>query len=200
MSNSGLRRVIGASAVAAVAAVGLASMGAGNAAAGPLPSGSKTTVGVDGTVVTLKRTGEGIYPVPSLAANGAGRAGELSGTYTATAPKGSDIKLTVYVVTGCQINISGLSGTLAGNIDLLGATGGASFGLSIPLTPGQTAVSSINSKEAKDGGKAIVQLRNYPLSIQGCGGYAQARTYVQAVVSGNYYVQTSLWGQPASLN
>ncbi|MDL9948383.1 hypothetical protein QSJ19_22945, partial [Gordonia sp. ABSL11-1] len=73
-SKRGLRRVVGAGAVAAVAVVGLATMTAGGAGAAPLPNGFKNATGIDGESLQTWRSGESALPAPSVANNGAGRA------------------------------------------------------------------------------------------------------------------------------
>ncbi|GAB2670486.1 hypothetical protein GCM10027169_35350 [Gordonia jinhuaensis] len=198
-SKVGLRRVVGASAVAAAAAVGLASMGAGNAAAASLPNGSKVTVGVDGTKIVLKRTGESAYSIPSLESNGAGRTALLSGHYTASAPKGTDVSLSVGVAVGCQVDISGLSSNFGASVNLLALTGNASLGLTAPITPGQAGTASVDGAEAAKGGTATVDVSDYQIYLPTCAGYAQARTFITATVTGNYYVTSTLWGAPFSL-
>ena len=170
MSMFGLRRVVGVGAITAVAALGLASMGAGNAAAGPLPSGSKVTEGVDGTVVKISRTGESAYPVPSLAANGAGRAAEVSGLVTVTAGGASGTLTTGYIV-GCQVDITGFQGGLSGSIDS-SLSVGLSGSLTFPLTPGQAVFVSLGSKSF-EGGVAVgrpTKPESTPMPIFSPGG------------------------------
>lgn len=211
-SKLGLRRAVGACAITAVAAIGLASMGTGAAAAAPLPNGSKVVTGLDGESVKTLRTGENAWAVPSVAANGAGRAAEFSGVYTVKASKGVGGKLYVGFLIGCQINITGLSGGLTGSLSSSGPS--ASGSLSIPLAPGDVRAVSIDSKSIGDSGVAAVQLSHFPIQIQQCGGYAQARTfaYVTAakgwnedddddVIDGDGgYIQSTLWGKPFSIN
>ena len=206
-SKLGLRRLAAGAAVVAVSAVGLASMGAGNAAAGALPNGSKTTVGVDGTEVKLARTGEAIFPVKSQANNGAGRSAETYGNFTATYPKGTTGKLTVGYLVGCQINIDGLKGNLgfslggpdldpidAVPIPLLGVAGS----LSLPLNPGSVTTAVVGAKELK-GTSATVQLKRFQIDVQQCGGYAQARSIAVLETTGDYYIKSTLYGAPFTL-
>ncbi len=117
-SKLGLRRVAAGAAIVAVSAVGLASMGAGNAAAGPLPGGTKTTFGVDGSSIKITRSAEGIYPVPSVANNGARAAAEVSGNIFVNVRGASSVSGTIETgyILGCQINITGLSGGISGSI------------------------------------------------------------------------------------
>ncbi|MEH3154601.1 MAG: MspA family porin [Gordonia paraffinivorans] len=198
-SKLGLRRLAAGAAIAAVSAVGLASMGAGNAAAGPLPNGSKTTTGIDGEVVTLKRLGESAYPVPSVANNSFGRAAEVSGTIVATAPKGADATLISGYIVGCQINVGGLSLGLNGSLDLSpeGILGGS---FSLPLAPGQATFVPISSAKSIKGGQAIIQYKRQQIDVQKCGGYATARAYSQVELKGDSYIKSTLYGAPFSLN
>lgn len=193
----GLRRVVGVGAITAVAAIGLASLGAGNAAAAELPSGSKVTEGVDGIVVEISRTNEVAYPVPSQANNGAGRAAEVSGLVTVNAGEASGTLTTGYIV-GCQINIDGLEGALTGSADI-GGTVGLSGSLTVPLTPGEVTFVEIGSKEF-EGGMASIQYERQGIDVQLCGGYAQARAYSIVQTTGNYVVKSTLYGAPFSIN
>jgi len=199
MSNSGLRRLAGAAAIAAAAAVGMASLGAGTAAAGPLPNGSKVTTGVDGEKVTLKRAGESAYPVPSQANNGLGRAAEVSGTIVATAPKGSDATLVSGYIVGCQVNIGALSLGFTGTLDAAPeAILSGSF--SLPIKPGQAVFVPISDAKTIKGGQAIIQYKRQQIDVQQCGGYATARAYSQVTVKGDFYIKSTLYGAPFSLN
>ncbi|PXW25253.1 UNVERIFIED_CONTAM: MspA protein [Williamsia faeni] len=198
MSKFSMRRIVGAGAITAVAAIGLASMGAGNAAAGPLASGSKVTTGIDGKVVKIERTGEATYPVPSLANNGAGRAAEVNGKVKVYSGGTSGTLTTGYIV-GCQIDITGLSGGLSGSLDILGGTGGLSGSLTFPLKPGQAVFVSLGSKDFA-GNDASIQYQSVGIDVQQCGGYAQARAYSTVVTTGDYVIKSTLYGQPFSLN
>lgn len=212
-SKLGLRRLAAAAAVVAVSAVGLASMGAGNAAAGALPNGAKTTVGVDGSVVKLSRTGESAFPIPTESHNGADRGAEVNGAVFATFPKGNDGVLSTGYIVGCQINISDLSfsPSISFNqgVDILDLIGGGttpftlgasvSPGITIPLTPGQAAVVPIGTKSGS-GGSLGVQYQQFRIDLTGCGGYAQARAISTIELRGENYVKSTLYGQPFSLN
>ncbi|MFW0786855.1 MspA family porin [Gordonia sp. CPCC 206044] len=208
-SKLGLRRVIGAGAVAAVAAIGLAGMGAGDAAAVGLPNGYKKAVGVDGESIQTWRKGESALPAPSVANNGAGRAAVVSGTYTAKASKGVSGNIAVKVLIGCQVDITGLEGGISGTIS---ASPSLSGSLSVPLKPGEVVVADVTDKDIKEGGAASVQLDRFAVDVQQCGGYASARTIVTTVGAKGYstddgtvsgegsYIQSTLYGKPFSLN
>ncbi|WCB38723.1 MspA family porin [Gordonia polyisoprenivorans] len=212
-SKLGLRRAAGACAITAAAAIGLASMGTGNAAAAPLPNGSKVVTGLDGEKVQTIRTGENAWPVPSLAANGAGRAAEVSGVYTVKS--NDDVTGRVYVgfLIGCQINIDGLSGGISGGFSLPSSPS-LSGSLSVPLTPGQVTTKVVDYKELGDKGIAAFQLDHFGIDVQQCGGFAQARSFVYVMAGKGFkvdtdndvidseggYIQSTLWGKPFSLN
>ena len=200
MSKSGrfgLRRVVGVGAITAVAAIGLAGVGAGNVAAGPLPSGSKVTQGVDGSVVKISRTGETAYPVPSLANNEAGRAAEVSGLVTVTAGGVTGTLTTGYIV-GCQVDITGLEGGLNTSVDS-SLSRGPDGSLSFPLPPGKAAFVSLGTKTF-EGGVASIQYKRQHIEVQQCGGYAQARAFSTVQAQGNYVIKSTLYGAPFSLN
>ncbi|MDL9945814.1 MspA family porin [Gordonia sp. ABSL11-1] len=210
-SKLGLRRVVGASAVAAVAAVGLATMGAGGAAAAPLPNGYKNATGIDGESLQTWRTGESALPAPSVANNGAGRAAVISGTYRAKASAGVNGNIAVKVLIGCQVDITGLEGGLGLGVDIA-PSASLSGSLTIPLTPGQVAKVDVTDKDISDGGVAAIQLDQFGINVEKCGGYASARTIVQTVGAKGYntdegsvngegtYLQSTLYGKPFSLN
>lgn len=205
------RRVAGAAAVAAVASIGLASMGAGNAAARPLPNGYKKVVGTDGSVVEIWRTGENAAPSHSTANNGAGRAGVVSGTYTAKISKGMGGDFQMGYLVGCQVALGSLTAGVTGSITAAG-TPSASGSISLPLSPGQiTNVSDVFDQNFK-GQTLTIATQMQEINVQGCGGYAQARSYVIVEAAkgfsttGGYingsgdYIQAILYGAPFSLN
>ncbi|AZG45215.1 MspA family porin [Gordonia insulae] len=210
-SKLGLRRIVGAGALAAVAAVGMASMGAGGAAAAPLPNGYKNAAGVDGESIQTWRTGESALPAPSVANNGAGRAAVVSGTYRAKASAGVNGNIAVKVLIGCQVDITGLEGGLSGSItEALSPS--LSGSLTIPLNPGQVVVADVTDKDISEGGVAAIQLDQFGINVESCGGYASARTIVKTVGAKGYntddgtvngegtYIQSTLYGKPFSLN
>ncbi|GAC57461.1 hypothetical protein GOHSU_19_00660 [Gordonia hirsuta DSM 44140 = NBRC 16056] len=207
MRKNPMRTAVVAAAVAAVAATGLTT-GAGAADAARLPNGSKTSTGIDGQKVTIKRTGERANPMPSVANNGAGRAAAVSGTYKATLNKGKGHMQVGYLV-GCQVNISGLTLGLSGAISLSAAS--LSGALTVPLNPGEVAVVSSDEMMIKKG-KATLMVDGFHIDVQQCGGYAAARSFVKVMaaegmstedggLSGDSgFIQSTLYGKPFSLN
>ncbi|MGW6032884.1 MspA family porin [Gordonia terrae] len=209
-SKLGLRRAAGAVAIASAAVVGLAGMGAGEAAAVKLPNGYKNATGIDGESIQTWRTNESAYSIPTVANNPAVRGFVLSGTYSAKASADVGGKLAVYYAVGCQVNIDGLSLSLDGAISLSEA--GVTAGLSLPIGPGDVKVISVTSKDLSDSGVAAVQLSQFSINLEGCGGYASARSIVKVIGAKGYstddgklsgegtLIQSTLYGQPFGIN
>jgi hypothetical protein len=217
--NNSLRRGARIAGLGAAAAVTIGLMSTGAASADtfvPLPNGTKTTPGV-----ALTRTGESALISPSLAANGAGRTAWVSGTVTAdvssitketeagpfngqtnapgtnnSSTHGTSRISTGYIV-GCQVDITGLGGSLGGSLDLNGPAMNAS--LTVPVAAGQVKFVNVAGKDIKKNGKYSVQYQDTQLEIQNCGGYAQARAYTVVEIVGDNYSKTTLYGQPFSI-
>lgn len=207
ISGIGTRRAAAAAAVALTAVTGVVAVGSGDANAGRLPNGHTKAVGIDGQVVNISRSNESSRIMPSMAANGAGRAAAVSGVYKATLSKGAGI-MTVGYLIGCQVNLGSLSTSLGGTISLTGAT--LSGGLSLPLAPGQVVFAKSDAMKITKG-KATIMIDSLAINVESCGGQASARSLVQVtaaegydakdkVLSGNSgYVQANLYGRPFSL-
>ncbi|MFC9786613.1 MspA family porin [Rhodococcus sp. NPDC127528] len=217
--KSGLRRSTRIGGVGAVAAVAIALTSTGAASADtfvPLPDGQKAG---PGAVVT--RTGESALISPSLAANGAGRTAWVSGTVSAdvtgvaeegevgpwngaTNDPGTNnssthgvSRISTGYIVGCQVDITGLGGSLGGGMDLSGPSLSAS--MTVPVSAGQVKFVNVAGKDVKRNGKYSVQYQDTQLEIQNCGGYAQARSYTVVEIVGNDYSKTTLYGQPFSI-
>ena len=224
-SKLGLRRAAGATALAAVAALGLGTMGTGSAAAAPLRDGYKSASGVDGEKLSTWRQHESQFSVKRVAYNGLGRTALVSGVYTSKASKDVGGKMYVYVIAGCQIDVSGVQVTSSGGLDIVGAITGATAsnplaglpsaisltgGVSLPITPGQAGVFKLADKKFAGGKTAAIQLSRFEIEFPNCGGYASARTYVKTIGAKGYdinqdddtvtgegsLIQTTLYGQP----
>ncbi|AQA25927.1 hypothetical protein ABIC28_004858 [Rhodococcus sp. PvR044] len=217
--KSGLRRgarIAGAGAAAAVA-IGLMSTGAAQAdTLVPLPDGQKAGPGA-----VVSRTGESALISPSLAANGAGRTAWVSGTVTAdvkgitkegevgpfngaTNDKGTNnssthgvSRISTGYIVGCQVDITGLGGSIGAGIDLSGPS--ISGSLTVPVSAGQVKFVNVAGKDIKKNGKYSVQYQDTQLEIQNCGGFAQARSYTVVEIVGDNYSKTTLYGQPFSI-
>jgi hypothetical protein len=211
-SKLGLRRAAGACAISAVAAIGLASMGTGNAAAAPLANGSKVVTGLDGEKITTTSKGNSQYSVARVANNGLGRTALLSGTFSAEGSEGVNGTLTVYVLAGCQIDVSGFEANTGGSLTV-SATPSVTIGggISLPISPGEAGRFAVDvSKDFESGKKAYVQLSDFEITFPNCGGYASARTVAEVVGGKGYeisddddtvtgsgtFLKSSLYGQP----
>ena len=205
MSGIGKRAVVAAT--VALTAVTGAVVGTGEADAARLPNGSTQAVGIDGQVVKISRSGESSRIMRSMAANGAGRAGAVSGTYKVNLSKGAGV-MTVGYLVGCQVNLQGFSGTLGGGISTAGV--GASGSLSVPLAPGEVVFAPTDKMAVKKG-TSTVMVDSFAIDVQQCGGHASARSVVTVVAAEGYktdekllagksgYVQANLYGRPFSL-
>lgn len=201
------RRGAAAVAVAAAAVIGATSMGAGHAEAQKLAPGYKNAGSVE-----IWRKGETAYPTPTVANNPSQRQASLSGTYTAKLAKPLNGNIAVSYIVGCQVDISGISLGLSGSLNFLAGNAGLGGSLSIPLAPGQVGVVSVANKDIDAGGVGSVQLQDFTIILPNCGGYASARSAVKVVAADGYntdggtvngsgnYIQSTLYGQPFSLN
>ncbi|MBH0776153.1 MspA family porin [Nocardia bovistercoris] len=218
--TNGLRRGVRVAGVGAAAAVamGLLSTGAANADTFvPLPDGQKVGPGV-----TITRTGERALVSPSLAANGAGRVVWVSGNATAdvtvtpegevgpnNGPAGGSgsnnssthgaSQLNTGYIVGCQVSIAddAVSAGISGGITLDGGSLGGSIGLQ--LGPGEVKFVQINYKDITKPGVYSVEYQDAEIEIQGCAGYAQARSYTVVEIIGDHYSKTTLYGMPFSI-
>ncbi|MEU7631522.1 MspA family porin [Nocardia sp. NPDC049220] len=210
-------RIAGAATVTTVA-TGLFSTGAANADVFvPLPDGQKYGPGV-----TLTHVGERAVISPSLAANGAGRVvwvtgnaiadvsvtpegtigptngpGNAPGTNNSSTHGVSQIS-TGYVV-GCQVSIAddAISAGVSGGVNVSGASLGGSIGLQ--LGPGEVRFVSLDYKDILKPGVYAVEYQDAEIQVQGCAGYAQARSYTVVEIIGDDYSKTTLYGMPFSI-
>ncbi|MFC4125784.1 MspA family porin [Nocardia rhizosphaerae] len=208
-------------AAAATVAFGLLSTGAANADTFvPLPGGEITRTLSDGTVVTVRLVGESANINPSLGSTPAHRNAWVSGSAQVSVSGGGDAsggKIYPGYTVGCQVNIAGggTEGGAEGGVDDTGAgSGGVSTGGELSLGPGQAQSFYILDLEAPDdygneahhkrnkfqGSNGSVTWADETISLSGCGGYAQARSFVSVEVeTDNVISWVTLWGQPFSL-
>ncbi|MQY29768.1 MspA family porin [Nocardia aurantia] len=219
--TNGLRRGAQLAGIGAAVAVafGLFSTGAANADTFvPLPDGQK--LGPDGVVIT--RTGEHALISPSLAANGAGRVVWVSGSSVADIPNAPDAtpggwngpsnsngsnnssthlasNISTGYIVGCQVNIASdaISAGLSGSLSATSASVSGSVGLN--LGPGEVKFVMIDVKDVPSAGTYSVEYQDAEIQVQGCAGYAQARSYTVVEVIGDHYSKTTLYGQPFSI-
>lgn len=226
-NSTALRRAgtLGTMAVIGATAVGLVSQGAANADTFvKLPNGAARG---DGLVIT--RSNEFAQISPSLAANGAGRNAWVSADITLYAPNlktskagpnrgpagetvlpgtngvetnGAAATLSAGYIVGCQVSVGSL--TLGGGASLnnLGAalpTLSLSGSFALPLTPGQVTFNVLNYKNIEKAGTYYLSYDRAQLSVQGCGGYAQARSYAVVETTGDDHQKVTLYGKPFSI-
>ncbi|WP_216892720.1 MspA family porin [Nocardia alni] len=211
--------------VVATAALGLFSTGAANADTFVgLPGGNVTQTFSDGTQVHGWLDGESANINPSLGSTPVHRNAWVSGTahvhLTGNASVNGGNIYPGYVV-GCQVNISGAnasgSPSVGGSWDSSGnVTPSAGVGTSGNLTlgPGQAQAFYILDTEKADdfgndihktytaftGNDASVAWSDETIGLTGCGGYAQARSFVSYEISDDHIQGwVTLWGKPFSI-
>ncbi|MFC9556433.1 MspA family porin [Rhodococcus sp. NPDC056960] len=222
-SKNGVR--LGAVGAAVAATVGFFSVGAANADTFvPLPGGSLTQTLADGTVVTVNLTDESANISPSLGSTPLHRNVWVSGKASVTLD-GQPAK-TSYIYPGyilaCQVDFGAGAGGNAGtalSVDngtgnlVSGPLAGSANG-AITLGPGQAQNVAILDIEMPDaygseihwgahyfqGNSGSVTWSDSTLGVNGCAGYAQARSYVKVEVETAQVKNTlTLWGQPFSI-
>ncbi|ATL70696.1 MspA family porin [Nocardia terpenica] len=217
-------RAAGVGAVA-TAALGLFSTGAANADTFvPLPGADLTKTLSDGTVVHLWLDNESANINPSMGSTPLHRNAWATGTaHVQISGNNSDVSGSIipgYTV-GCQVNISG--GNVNGGpnasadwSDGKKVTGnvGATTGANLTLGPGQAQSFYVLDLEKKDdfgqdahktsnkfhNGQGSVAWQDETIGLNGCAGYAQARSFVSVEVeTDNVITWVTIWGQPFSL-
>ncbi|MDO3650318.1 MspA family porin [Nocardia mangyaensis] len=199
---------------AATVALGLFSTGAANADTFiPLPGGHISKTLSDGTVVDIRMVGESANINPSMGSTPAHRNAWVSGSAQVTVSGGGDGKIFPGYTVGCQVNIAGGGASTEGAADSAGAAVGLGGG-SLTLGPGQTRSfyvldlemaddygnESHKTRNAFQGGSGSVTWADETIGLSGCGGYAQARSFVSVEVeTDNVISWVTLWGQPFSL-
>ncbi|GAB4583540.1 MspA family porin [Nocardia sp. IFM 10818] len=211
-------------ALAAAAVLSLTSAGAASADTFiPLPGGHITRTLVDGTVVTVRIEEESAKINPSMGSTPVHRNVWVSGRavvdVSGPSADSSTIKISPGYVVGCQVEIGAFTdsgtGTQTGDWDpstlpVLGQ----SFGTGITLSPGQALGRLMLDIEQPDdygnehhyrrnkvpGPHASVEWFDETFEVHGCGGYAQARSFVIASVGTETQIgDVALWGQPFSM-
>ncbi|MGW6375904.1 MspA family porin [Rhodococcus sp. NPDC055112] len=221
-SKTGLRRGLQISAVGAATAVALGFLSAGAANADtfvPLPDGSITETLADGTVVKITRTGESANISPSMGATPLHRNVWVSGRIGAevTGPNAEGGSITAGYVVACQLTLGGNGGADTGmstNWKGESVSQTAKNAGTVSIGPGQAKDIRLLDLEDKDGygneshsgsnsftGRSgSVTYADSTIGVEGCAGYAQARSYATVWVSTDTITSsTTLWGQPFSI-
>ncbi|GAA1456218.1 MspA family porin [Williamsia maris] len=223
MKNNKMRSVAAAAAIASVSAVALASLGAGNAAAGKLPGGFITQKLADGTSVSVQLKDEFVTRARSGAANATTRnvwvSGKVLVTVGGSGATGGGVNAGYLV--GCQVDFSaGGSGGGSGNFSVANdpatAAGDTDAGIngSVTIAPGvakfvpvlDSGVGKYNDSETADssfsfaGKRGGIAYSQETFQVNGCAGYASAKAAITVKVSTDAvdgYV--TLYGKPFSL-
>lgn len=196
MNTSTKRRAGAVAGLAAVSAVALSSLGAGGAAAGPLPGGFTSQTLVDGTKVTVRLFDESVdRRQPSTVALPTSRNVLVSGKVLVTVggSGASGGAIDAGYIVGCQLNF-GAGANAQGGLStdqILGSSTDLSnnnIGSSFELSPGKaTAVSVV--KDGDDTGfefkgtRAGLAYSQEAFRVDGCAGFAEAKAYVKVKVS-----------------
>ncbi|WP_245548341.1 MspA family porin [Gordonia araii] len=186
-----------------------------------LPNGTQR-----GDGVTIVKTRERARVGPSMAANGAGRSVWVSGDVRVLAPgidtrragpfnfprgedampgsngtssTGAAASLSIGYVVGCQVEIGAMQAGLGGSISVVTILDSFGGSFSLPLAPGRIIYAQIERKQLTKPGTYYFNWRNSQMDIQGCGGYAQARSRVTLEVTGSDHQKITLWGRPFSI-
>ncbi|GGL42819.1 MspA family porin [Nocardia jinanensis] len=219
-NRKNLARLAGVGAAASMA-LGLFSTGAANADTFiPLPGGEITKTLSDGTVVTVRLVGESATISPSMGATPIHRNAWASASAQVEIAGGEKVGGKIYpgYVVGCQVNIDGGGAEGGASADIDGSSGEVSpsgeVGGDLTLGPGQAKSFYVLDIEKPDdygdedhatnnkfkGNSGSVTWSDQTIGVNGCGGYAQARSFVRVKVETDQVMSVvTLWGQPFSL-
>ncbi|RDI64175.1 MspA family porin [Nocardia pseudobrasiliensis] len=223
-------RTTAVTAIAVTVGLGLCSPGVANADTFiPLPGGTITRTLGDGTEVTVSIQGESAKISGSMGATPLHRNVWTTGRGVVDVAGGksgsASVKIYPGYVVGCQVSVSGLtsgeneSGSVdpskAGGSNPLAALGGNVGGTeTLVLAPGQAAARYLLDIEKPNdfgndshkryhqvtGPHASVSWTDETFALDGCAGYAQARTFVTAdVATDNTESMITVWGEPFSM-
>ncbi|MFT3899330.1 MAG: MspA family porin [Gordonia sp. (in: high G+C Gram-positive bacteria)] len=211
--NSQLKSVTVVAAAIAAATAGV--VAAPQADAGRiihLPGQVKNATLHDGTKVTIRRTNERAILNGSMGATGAHRNAAVSGKYEVTAnKKWKRVEIRPGYIVGCQVKLVGGGGTHGFN----GSNNTSQAGGSLTLGPGQAATYYLTEVERLDDWgeekhtpkvvyddvtRGRYSYTNSQLSLNGCAGYAQARSLLEVFIETDYVGQSlTMYGKPFSM-
>ncbi|NDZ97140.1 MspA family porin [Streptomyces sp. SID6673] len=215
-------RVAAGVGLAGAVVVGLSSLGAGGAAAGPLPGGYVSKTLVDGTPVTVRLFDEFVNVQKAVTNVATSREVWMSGKVKVTVGgKAEGGSIAGGYLVGCQVNFGAGADGGAG-VEVAPQSGGgatatpsANAGAGFTLGPGQASyvpiidTTSGDSTAYKDytvndytfkgktGGVAYSQER---FKMDGCAGYASAKAKIKVVVNTDSVKGViTLYGKPFSI-
>ncbi|WP_238421267.1 MspA family porin [Gordonia sp. 'Campus'] len=210
MKKNITRRVVAAAGLAGAVAMGLTSLGAGGATAGPLAGGTITKTLVDGTPVTVQLFDEYVNVQRPISNVPTTREVWLSGKVRVTVggkAEGGSVKVGYDV--GCQVNFGGgevsVPGVAGGidysdpsNVTVGGGLDGEEVGGGFSLGPGEVKRQWLINETSGDdksykgyevnaytfkGNKGGVVYSQEQFKVESCAGYAAARAFIQVTVS-----------------
>jgi hypothetical protein len=203
--------------IASVAAAA-ASTGAANADAFvPLPGAELYHTLPNGLGVTARIANESALINPSMGSTPLHRNTWVSASAQVEVHgKHKGTKITPGYVVGCQVDISGggANGGAGGSLAGENLTANANTGANLTLGPGQAKSFLILDIEKPDvygneghtfatkftGPNGSVTWTDTTIGLNGCAGYAQARSFVRVeVTTDNGISEFRVWGQPFSL-
>ncbi|MFT4395968.1 MspA family porin [Gordonia lacunae] len=210
MKKNITRRVVAAAGITGAVAMGLTSLGAGGATAGPLAGGTITKTLVDGTPVTVQLFDEYVNVQRPISNVPTTREVWLSGKVRVTVggkAEGGSIKVGYDV--GCQVNFGGGEASVPGlqggldysdpsNVTVGGGLDGEEVGGGFSLGPGEVKRQWLVNETSGDdtayknynvnaytfkGQKGGVVFSQEQFKVESCAGYAAARAFIQVTVS-----------------
>ncbi|MFE9787419.1 MspA family porin [Nocardia salmonicida] len=216
INRKSMARAAGFMAAATIAS-GLLSTGAADAdTVVPLPGGHITKTLSDGTVVDISLVGESANINPSMGSTPAHRNAWVSGSAQVSVSGDGGGKIFPGYTVGCQVNIAGgdALGDAGGEVVEGVEFGEVNTGGELTVGPGQAKSfyvldlempddygnESHKTRNAFKGGSGSVTWADETIGLSGCGGYAQARSFVSVEVeTDNVISWVTLWGAPFSL-
>jgi hypothetical protein len=166
----------------------------------PLPDGRQNFTTATGVAVDFSRTGEKAVVSPSLAYNGLSRTATMSGTVYATAPGVTGGTLVTGYLVGCQVDLSG-GLSLGGDVYIDPTDAWPEVVPSIDLVPGGVTQVKFGTKKMDPKAGAIgVEYHDRGIQVDGCAGYAQARSFSTLTVTNSRgTAEVTLYGNPFSI-
>ncbi|NMO03095.1 MspA family porin [Gordonia sp. TBRC 11910] len=184
-----------------------------------MPAQVRSSTLPNGTTVTIDRTDETVVVTPSMGATPVHRNAVVSGRYRVSLSKPATFLVQAGYIVGCQVSVNGLTSTGTGSGTANNSTGVVTptvgGGATLSVGPGQAVAYNVTDYEradpfGADQHKKWVQYRNTAhgslsykgtsLSVTGCGGYAQARSYANVwVITDTTDQIVSLYGRPFSI-
>lgn len=198
-------RAASSAGVAGAVVVGLSSLGAGGAAAGPLPGGYLSTTLVDGTPVTVRLFDEHVNVQKAVTNVATSREAWLSGKVKVTVGgKATGGTINGGYLVGCQVNFGAGANGGAGVTVSPDGSGGVSAapsgnaGGGFTLGPGQsTYVPVINTTSGDSTAYKYYTVNGYKFAgstggvaysqekfgLDGCAGYASAKAKIRVTIN-----------------